>query len=96
MCWVTGLVSWSIDNPDGFEFLIGAAEAVSVQLYQGSERVDLHDNLVLAIERYDNVHISLYCPDTGLLDYLFKKVSINRPLDIGIFNGASCNNSFER
>ena len=90
---VTGLVSWSIDNPDGFELLIGAAEAVSVQLYQGPKRVDLHDNLVMAMERYDNVHISLYCPDTGLLDHLVKKVSISRPLNIGIFNGSSCNNT---
>ena len=93
---VTGLVSWSLDNPDGFELLIGAAEAVSVQLYQASKRVDLHDNLLLAIERYDNVNISLYCPDTRLLDYLFKKVSINRPLDIGIFDGSSCNNPPKR
>ena len=89
---VTGLVSWSIDNPDGFELLIDAAEAVTVQLYQGPNRVKLHDNLVLAMEMYDNVHISLYCPDAGLLDYFFKKVSISRPLDIGIFNSSSCNN----
>ncbi len=70
---VTGLVSWLQDNPEGFEVLLGAAEAVSVQLYQGSERVDLSDDLVLAIESYNNVHISLYCPDTGLLDYLWGK-----------------------
>ena len=75
-----------------FEVLLAAAEAVSVQLYQGSERVDLSDDLVLAIESYNNVHISLYCPDTGLLDFLFKKVRISRPLDIGIFNSSGCNN----
>ena len=88
----TGLVSWLQDNPDGFEVLLGAAEAVSVQLYQGSERVDLSDDLVLAIESYDNVHISLYCPDTGMLDYLLGKVSISRTLDIGIFDGSGCSN----
>ena len=89
---VTGLVSWLQDNPEGFEVLLGSAEAVNVQLYQGSERVDLSDDLVSAIESYDNVHISLYCPDTGLLDFLFKKVRISRPLDIGIFNSSGCNN----
>ena len=89
---VTGLVSWLQDNPDGFEVLVGAAESVSVQLYQGSERVDLSDDLVLAIESYDNVHISLYCPDTGMLDYLLGKVSISRTLDIGIFDGSGCSN----
>ena len=88
----TGLVSWLRDNPDGFEVLLGAAEAVSVQLYQGSERIDLSDDLVLAIESYNNVHISLYCPDTGLLDYLLEKVSISRTLDIGIFDGSGCSN----
>ena len=88
----TGLVSWSIDNPDGFRALVGALKTLSVQLYHGPQRVLLNDNLVSAIERYDNVHISLYCPDPGLLDYFFKKVSINRPLNIGIFNGSGCDN----
>jgi hypothetical protein len=87
----TGLVSWSNDNPNGFEVLLEAAEKVSVQLYQGSKRILLNDNLVSAIERYDNVHISMYCPDTGFLDYFFKKVSISRPLNIGIFNSSGCN-----
>ena len=87
----TGLVSWSHDNPDGFEVLLEAAEEVSLQLYQGSKRFLLNDNLVSAIERYDNVHISMYCPDTGFLDYFFKKVSISRPLNIGIFDSSTCN-----
>ena len=89
---VTGLVSWLQDNPEGFEVLLGAADAVSVQLYQGSERVVLSDHLVFAIESFNNVQISLYCPDTDLLDYLLGKVSISRTLDIGIFDGSGCNN----
>ena len=89
---VTGLVSWLQDNPEGFEVLLGSAEAVNVQLYQGSERVALSDHLVLAIESFNNVQISLYCPDSDLLDYLLGKVSISRTLDIGIFDGSGCGN----
>ena len=47
----TGLVSWSIDNPDGFRALVGALKTLSVQLYHGPQRVLLNDNLVSAIER---------------------------------------------
>lgn len=92
---VSGLASWSFDNLDGFKALVENVETVSVQLYQGAQKVELHDNLVSALERLDNVHISLFCPDTGFLDHFFKKVSISRQLDIGIFNGSGCSNLSE-
>ena len=87
----TGLASWSLDNPVGFESLLDAADTVSIQLYQGSKTVFLNDALVHLMESSDNLHISLYCADKGLLDHVINNVSISRPLNIGIFDGVDCN-----